>query len=72
MKCTLPTLSNLIIRSNNIDADLYLKIIRYWKIGWFDCLVMAEDLLESDHIYPHIYLQIICYSNYAAIGYFRF
>ena len=56
MKCTLPTLSNLIIRSNNIDADLYLKIIRYWKIGWFDCLVMAEDLLEYNYIYPHIYL----------------
>jgi hypothetical protein len=33
---------------------------------------MAEDLLESKYIYLHIYLQIVPFSNFAAIGYSRF
>ena len=33
---------------------------------------MAEDLLEFNHVYSHIYLQITCYSNSAAIDYSRF
>jgi hypothetical protein len=41
-------------------------------ISWLDCLVMAEDLLESEYIYLHIYLQIACFSNSAAICYSRF
>ena len=69
---TLPTLSNLIIRSDNIRADLQPKITRQQMIGGLDRLVMAEDLLESKYIYLHIYLQIVCFSNSAGICYSRF
>jgi hypothetical protein len=33
---------------------------------------MAEDLLESNRVYPPMDLQILCCSNPTAIGYSRF
>ena len=69
---SLSTLSNPINKLNIIQANLYLKIRRYWKIGSFDCLVIAEDLLESEYIYPHIYCQITSNFTFAVNGHSKF